>query len=552
MGIVVILGLFALISRGEDVIPYPRKGVENVLVLVNINSSMSRHIADYYIKARNIPEAHKLELACDESENISENDYNTLILEPLKEFLLENNLKDSITFIVLTKGLPIRIKYPSYNRSLCSTLASLWRPASNRTFNPYFNRSPMGTYRVQPFFPQLQEIYLVSALDGYQMDEDGDSIPDDVKQLIDNSLKAKPGGLFVLDIDPSKGGGYKIGNDWMEAAHQILTSWGIADTLDTTATFLTGLEDVGGYCSWGSNDAYDTTHGEPFFRWHPGALSTTYVSTSARTFTYPPSYGQSLIADEIHEGVTGTVGFCNEPYLDAVGRPQLLFPAYLKGLTLGEAFYQSLRYLNWMNIVCGDPLCAPYLKRMDAPKGIIASFEGDKLRISWKPSSDPYWMATVIYQDTKSPSTPDEAHHIAIIRDTTYLDEDFASRGDTVYYALAYIDSAANIGYLSQEIKVIKGGVVLKSQTHQPFWEVVPNPFTTVAEIRFFIPSSIPDLSIKVFEPTGRMVKEFKIEPKPGLNILRWDGSEMPSGVYILRASIGKERMSKKVIILHR
>lgn len=552
MRIAMVLGLLALLSRGEDVVPYPRKEAENVLVLVNTNSSMSRHIADYYIKARNIPESHKLELTCDESETISEDNYNTLILGPLKDFLLENNLKDSITFIVLTKGLPIRIKYPSYNRSLCSVLASLWRPASNRTFSPYFNRSYMGTYQVQPFFPQLQEIYLVTALDGYQTDKDGDSIPDDVKQLIDNSLKAEPGGLFVFDIDPSKGGGYKIGNDWMEAAHQILTSWGVPDTLDTTATFLVGLEDVGGYCSWGSNDAHDTTHGEPFFTWYPGALSTTYVSTSARTFTYPPSYGQSLIADEIHEGVTGTVGFCNEPYLDACGRPQLLFPAYLKGLTLGEAFYQSLRYLNWMNIVCGDPLCAPYVKRMKAPKSLIASFEGDKLRIDWNSSENPYWMATVIYCDTESPINPDEVHHIAIVRDTTYLDEDFPSRGDTVYYAVAYMDSAANIGHLSEEVGVIRGGIALKSQTYQPFCRVVPNPFNSTTEIRLFITSSTHNPSVRVFEPTGRLVKEFEIEPRPGLHTLRWDGSNLPSGIYILQASIGKKRIRKKVIILHR
>lgn len=555
MRILVILGLFALASRGEDVVPYPRKGPENVLVLVNTNSSMSRHIADYYIKARNIPESHKLELECPESENITEADYNTLIYGPLRDFILDNNLKDSISFIVLTKGLPIRIRYSEDNRSLCSMIASLlWRPSLNRTLSPYFNRSSMGTYRIQPFFPQSQDIYLVTALDGYQLDGDGDSIPDDVKQLMDNSLAAEPGGLFVLDIDPSKGGGYEVGNDWIRAAYQILTDWGILDTLDTTATFLVGLEDVGGYCSWGSNDSHDTTHGEPFFSWHPGALSTTYVSTSARSFSHPPSYGQSLIADEIHEGVTGTVGFCNEPYLDACGRPQLLFPAYIKGLTLGEAFYQSLRYLNWMNIVCGDPLCAPYAKKMETPKGLIASFEGSKVRIDWNSLPNPNWMATVIYADIKTPITPDEAHHIAITRDNHYLDEEFPERGDTVYYAVAYMDSAANIGNLSEEVKAIKGGIVLasKRETSQLLCKVVPNPFKSVGEIRLFIPSSTDNSIIKVFEPTGRLVREFEIEPKVGLHTIRWDGSQLPAGVYILQVSIGKQRITEKVIILHR
>jgi tetratricopeptide (TPR) repeat protein len=102
----------------------------------------------------------------------------------------------------------------------------------------------------------------------------------------------------------------------------------------------------------------------------PGALASWFVSTSARTFTAPPpgwspgsgyaGSAQSLVADLIAEGVTGTVGFVYEPYLDATARPQILFPAYRAGFTLAESFYMALPFLSWQAVVVGDPLLAPF------------------------------------------------------------------------------------------------------------------------------------------------------------------------------------------------
>jgi Tfp pilus assembly protein PilF len=41
-------------------------------------------------------------------------------------------------------------------------------------------------------------------------------------------------------------------------------------------------------------------------------------------------------------------------------RPQILFPAYLSGFNLIEAFYLAIPHLSWQTIVIGDPLCAPF------------------------------------------------------------------------------------------------------------------------------------------------------------------------------------------------
>ena len=46
--------------------------------------------------------------------------------------------------------------------------------------------------------------------------------------------------------------------------------------------------------------------------------------------------------------------------MSATIRPQILFPAYFKGLSLVEAFYLAMPVLSWQTVVVGDPLCAPF------------------------------------------------------------------------------------------------------------------------------------------------------------------------------------------------
>jgi hypothetical protein len=85
----------------------------------------------------------------------------------------------------------------------------------------------------------------------------------------------------------------------------------------------------------------------------------TAVSTSARTFL-PTSGGQSLIVDLIKARVTGVKGYCDEPLLQAVASPTVLFDRCTSGWTLAESFYAASRFVGWEDIAIGDPLCSPY------------------------------------------------------------------------------------------------------------------------------------------------------------------------------------------------
>lgn len=93
----------------------------------------------------------------------------------------------------------------------------------------------------------------------------------------------------------------------------------------------------------------------PTFTWKNGAIGTTAVSTSARSFSNRTSYGQSLIADLIHNGISGVEGFVDEPYLPAIANTAILFDRYTKGYNLGDSFYMASDNRNWMDVIIGDP-----------------------------------------------------------------------------------------------------------------------------------------------------------------------------------------------------
>jgi tetratricopeptide (TPR) repeat protein len=127
-----------------------------------------------------------------------------------------------------------------------------------------------------------------------------------------------------------------------------------------------------GYLSSGSSDPATATRTPPV-GFAPGALAATFLSADARTMREPPAQwkpspaginyagsSQSLVGDLVRAGVTGVAGQVSEPYLAGTVRPDRLFPGYLSGLNLAEAFYRSIPALSWQTIVLGDPLCAPF------------------------------------------------------------------------------------------------------------------------------------------------------------------------------------------------
>jgi uncharacterized protein (TIGR03790 family) len=331
-----------------------------------------------------VPADQVLRLKLEAADEIDRVSFNTKIHGPVATWLQAHAAQDRILYIVLTKGVPLRIKGTAGRTgtiaSVDSELTLLYRrltgqvvAVDGRVENAYFlGAAPLDGAR--PFNRDAHDIYLVTRLDGFTAK--------DVTALVDRAMKPSRDGRILLD--QKIGTGAEAGNAWLEQAAARLRAAGSAErvVLETTDRVLRDEQNVLGYYSWGSNDAAITTRrlGLGFV---PGALAGTYVSTDGRTFAEPPATWtigkwldrstffagspQSLAGDLIREGVTGVAAQVAEPYLDASARADILFPAYLAGFNLAESFYLSMPYLSWQTIVIGDPLCRPFAQRPPDP-----------------------------------------------------------------------------------------------------------------------------------------------------------------------------------------
>ncbi len=338
---------------------------QNVLVVVNQTSPLSRQIGEYYVARRHVPLANVCRLNTKTDEEISRADFDSQVAAPIVACLHSRHLEDKILYIVTTAGVPLKIAGNggplAEAASVDSELTLLYSDMHGKPHilpagipNPFFGKSN-AAFR-HPDFP----IYLVTRLAGYDFA--------DVKGMIDRALVAQNRGKFVIDL---KGSDSTPGNNWLREAARSLPVYRVV--LDESANVLYNETDVIGYASWGSNDP-DRKERHLGFRWLPGAIATEYVSTNGRTFTRPPGTWnsgsswndpkalfagspQSLTVDYIHDGATGASGHVYEPFLGYTPRPNILLPAYYHGRNLAESYYLSIPALSWMNIVVGDPLC---------------------------------------------------------------------------------------------------------------------------------------------------------------------------------------------------
>ena len=70
------------------------------------------------------------------------------------------------------------------------------------------------------------------------------------------------------------------------------------------------------------------------------------------------------MVDLIAHGVTGAKGYTDEPLLQAIASPTIVFDRYTVGYTLAESFYAASHFVGWEDVVIGDPLCSPYLGKL--------------------------------------------------------------------------------------------------------------------------------------------------------------------------------------------
>lgn len=394
-----LFGLLPLLAyAGNETLPR-RRSPDEVLLVVNQNSPVSKEIAGDYASKRRVKNI--LSVECQDSATNARNEtitlaaYTQLIESPVRAYLAAH---PNIDFIVLTKGIPIRITgaalgscdeqshepvsirgHPSVDSSLAALDYTNFPAATiiditgsgavGYAFsNRYWNAA-------QPFSHARFGGYLVTRLDGYTAA--------DAKALVARALEAESGptnGKVLLDVQPAFGLGDKATqpgpikstvipqesawsefNADMRHAHDLLVQRGIPDELDLTETFVGERSNLLGYFSWGSNDPKYSARAYQTLQFAHGSFSDTAVSTSARTFL-PTQGGQSLLVDLIAHGLTCGKGYVDEPLLQAIASPTIALDRYTSGYTMAESFYAASHFVGWEDVVIGDPLCCPYAK----------------------------------------------------------------------------------------------------------------------------------------------------------------------------------------------
>ena len=351
------------------------QSAENVAVIINDDSEVSRRIGAHYADTHRLPPSNVLHIRTTTAETIQRAEYNRTIERPLSQAIRRAGLQDRLLYLVLTKGVPLRIAGSSGTTgtisSVDSELTLLYRrlvgtpvTVDGKIDNPYYlGERPIAEAR--PFTHREHDLYLVTRIDAFTVEQ--------ALALIDRAQGPAKDGRIVLD---QRGGG-GTGDQWMERTARRLSEQGNSARVRLENTTKPAREEqaVLGYYSWGASDPENQARSMGM-GFTPGAIAATLSSFDARTFRQPPDSwrptassdkgawfegsGDALIGDLIRDGVTGVSGQVDEAYAFGAVRPDILFPAYLAGFNLAEAFYLATPTLSWQTIVIGDPLCAPF------------------------------------------------------------------------------------------------------------------------------------------------------------------------------------------------
>ena len=354
--------------------PALAQSAENVAVVINDSSDDSRRIGEHYAKTRGLPATNVFHVRTITDDAIGRAEYVRTIEQPIGLAIRRAGLQDRLLYLVLTKGVPLRILGSNgiigTVASVDSELTLLYRrlvgtpiPIDGRVDNPYY----LGGRQIseaRPFTHREHDIYLVTRIDAYTVEQ--------AIALVNRAQAPARDGRIVLD---QRGSG--PGDLWMTEAASRLSAQGHAARvlLESTAKPARGEKPVLGYYSWGAADPENQVR-DAGMGFAPGSIAASVASFDARTFRQPPDTwrptasadkaawfegsADSLIGDLIRDGVTGVAGQVDEAFAFGAVRPEILFPAYLAGFNLVEAFYLATPALSWQTVVVGDPLCRPF------------------------------------------------------------------------------------------------------------------------------------------------------------------------------------------------
>jgi uncharacterized protein (TIGR03790 family) len=374
------------------------------IVVFNQDVPESIELAKFYAQKRGIARDHLIGLSISRTEEISRDEYDAMIRNPLRAIFKErgwwtlNEPRDgpitvasnSIRFVALIKGVPLKIRpatdYPGdkvggapvgnrNDASVDSEIAALGAfsdQISGPLQNPYFQ-----SYRAMSE-AENSAMLLVCRLDAPQVAT--------VRRMITDAIETEKTGLWgraYIDSAHNSTPGLGIGDHWLAEARDQLHKVGVPLIFeDTPEIFPTGypMTNCALYYGW-YTEKIAGPFTQPDFQFVPGAVAVHIHSFSASTLHDENSgWAGPLLA----KGAAATIGNVYEPYLQLTPHLDILNDRLLHGFTFAESAYMAAPALSWMSVMVGDPLYRPFASWL----GLDGKGAGEKSSSDWSAYHD--------------------------------------------------------------------------------------------------------------------------------------------------------------------
>lgn len=367
--------LFTLLS--VPVILFAQSNVDynDVAVIVNDNSTVSINIANYFKQQRSIPDQNIIHISCSTNETIDSLEFE-LIRQQIENYLLANNLVDSINYIVTTKGVPIKVErtncyFAVQGSTTCASVESELTLILSTSSNLIGTSIPfISNYFSEnaQFSRANYDMYLVTRLDGYT--------ESDVLNLIDRSGPNTPVNLissnFVFDLNNVVSGDSAYFASIMTPAIDMLQTKGWNTIFHPDTNRLYSQENVLGYSAVTYGSSFPPVNNQ----WVPASIAELINPGVYETFINTGTPSNPKLGDLISEGLTGGNGYLYPTFFSYLLDNLILFDRYTDTdahYNLAESYYMATKALSWSNIVIGDPKTSIFVDNTASLSGINES-----------------------------------------------------------------------------------------------------------------------------------------------------------------------------------
>lgn len=377
-------------------------GPENVLLVVNKDSPGSIAVASYYMQRRDIPRHHVVYVSFDKNQWRSLPTfevYKERLEDPVRAWR-KAHPKAAITIILLSRDVPLtapltrpkdpKVKVRDFHKGTAHLLATMdaTDPVRRDATKTMFGVWPISPYyrsnvSIDPRTPIRQNFPLlcVGVLNAFEVET--------AKAMVDRAIRAeakRPVGTIYLG-QSKQGDPRGCYNNVFPQMLRVLQGANFKAEIiphPGSGKLLQDKQDVLFYMF--GQAGWDKTF-PAANRYVDGAVVDNLTSVALTPNHFFTKYGgQTSMCHFLAAGATAVHGCVREPYTIAFDGSHTHIFRYLAGYNLIESYYMSHRLLPWMNLVSGDPLLQPFVKR---PQVVEVGFESGKWRVKATPTFEP-------------------------------------------------------------------------------------------------------------------------------------------------------------------